>query len=304
MQQYKSLSNVGNHLLAWLMNNIGPDIYKAWLTNTQYSFPVDFYEEYLYSYIQDIGGTLSFYKDYSPNREIKCTELKVVDGIIGYYEDSEQDTLRHYFRGTSYEDLEKYLNREISEYLKQCPAIYQSRIQQYGRNFTPKNEIEQLEYQKYMRELGNNVNAGTNNMFNQQQPAINRFSSTDDLIIDYLTRNNIPVRKDENNYIWFDFNGRHFVNWNVDTDEGFSFTTIKLPAVYSVTKENILHCFKVANSLNRDKWGKFYVNREGVVDIELTILLDSTPELDDLIPALIKLLVNFHEDFNKKVQQE
>ena len=227
MQQYKSLSNIGTHLLAWLMNNIGPDIYKAWLTNTQYSFPVDFYEEYLYSYIEDVGDEFTYYDKIEDKRK-KYQKIRVLSGEIqgraGHSDYKDWYTISC----TNYEDLEKYLNREISEYLKQCPAIYQSRIQQYGRNFTPKNEIEQLEYQKYMRELGNNVNAVTNNMFNQQQPAINRFSSTDDLIIDYLTRNNIPVRKDENNYILFDFNGRHFVNWNVDTDEGFSFTTIKL----------------------------------------------------------------------------
>lgn len=302
MQQYKSLSNVGNHLLAWLMNNIGPDIYKAWLTNTQYSFPVDFYEEYLYSYIDDVGDEFTYYDKIEDKRK-KYQKIRVLSGEIqgraGHSDYKDWYTISC----TNYEDLEKYLNREISEYLKQCPAIYQSRIQQYGRNFTPKNEIEQLEYQKYMRELGNNVNAGTNNMFNQQQPAINRFSSTDDLIIDYLTRNNIPIRRNnDDDCIYFDYEGRHFINLNIDTDEGFSYTTIRLPAIYSVTQENLNHCLNVVNKLNRDNWGKFFVNGSGV-DIEVTILLDSTPELNELMPALINLILEWHDSFNKAIQE-
>lgn len=286
MQKYKSLSDIGNQLLEFLMNEIAPDIYKAWLTNTKYKFPVDFYDEYLCHFVERNKIEIEYCDDKYRSRSatVKAGRYSLVC---------------HYERvpGTSYDELEKYLKRDISEYLQQCPAIYQNRVSQYGRNFKPSNEIEELEYQKLIKESGQK-----NNNTKQKQPAVNKFSSTDDLMIDFLNRNGITAHKGEENIIYFDYEGRHFLNMNYDTENGFSYMTIRLDSIYPVSDDDMNHCLQVVNNLNRDSFGKYFIE-DYSVNIDVTILIDSTPEMDELVPPLIKHSLVCYDEFNKAIQE-
>lgn|GEM_PF-3836540 len=300
MQKYKSLSDIGNELLEFIMNVIAPDLYKSWLTNTKYKFPVDFYDEYLCEFAESKGHKSTGYIDeYKHN--IKYDELFVSQSPwdegkhinkLTYHSSSDL-----YFDGTSYDELEKYLKREISEYLQQCPAIYQNRVSQYGRNFKPSNEIEELEYQKLIKESGQK-----NNNTKQKQPAVNKFSSTDELMIDFLKRNGITAHKGEENIIYFDYEGRHFLNMNYDTENGFSYMTIRLDSIYPVSDDDMNHCLQVVNNLNRDSFGKYFIE-DYSVNIDVTILIDSTPEMDELVPPLIKHSLLCYDEFNKAIQE-
>lgn len=117
---------------------------------------------------------------------------------------------------------------------------------------------------------------------------------------DYLCRNEMNP-EDVGGDIYFEHEGRKFIFVNDDRDA--TFFEIDMLYLLSVPTDSADTILRIINNVNCKQKLVKLVLVNGYVNASAEIILDSSPELGDLVPRLIKLLVHAQDAFNSQFAQ-
>lgn len=122
---------------------------------------------------------------------------------------------------------------------------------------------------------------------------------TSEMVFEYLKNQGLMPRIDEDNDIIFKYQMLTFIYFNNDEDE--QFFRLALPGIFDVTEENRVTVLEAMNEVNkRMKVAKAYIPREDVW-VAAEIMMDSTPELDDLVPRLLNILLGARKELYDQI---
>lgn len=118
--------------------------------------------------------------------------------------------------------------------------------------------------------------------------------STKDLMLDYLRSEGF--RPEKNDYgITFRFEGSTFLYLNNDNDNDF--LQLTLPAIFDVDNNNRSQVLVAMNKANAQAKVVKCATMGDSVWVFFEILIDSTPELGDIIPRALAMLKNGQSEF-------
>ncbi|MCQ2974639.1 MAG: hypothetical protein MJ211_07485 [Bacteroidales bacterium] len=119
------------------------------------------------------------------------------------------------------------------------------------------------------------------------------------LMYDYLIDCNIQPEV-KNGSLIFDYEGEVFLYLNNDEDD--SYFEIDLPNLYEVNSFEINKALKIINEINSGFKLVKLIESDGHIHATAQILIDSSPELDDLVPRLVHMLIGAKNEFNKYIK--
>lgn len=118
---------------------------------------------------------------------------------------------------------------------------------------------------------------------------------TSEMVFHYLKKQGFCPEFDRDNDIVFKYETLTFLYFNNDDDE--QFFRLALPGIYDVTEENRFAVLEAINETNRImKVVKLTIPRDDVW-VLAEIMMDSNPELDDLVPRLLNILTGARQEF-------
>lgn len=118
---------------------------------------------------------------------------------------------------------------------------------------------------------------------------------TSEMVFNYLKSQGLMPEFDAKNNILFKYQMKTFLYFNNDEDEAFF--NLTMPCIFDVTDENRMEVFEALNEVNETTKVVKLTIAGNSVWCATEIMMDSTPELDDLIPRLINILLNSNEKF-------
>ena len=119
---------------------------------------------------------------------------------------------------------------------------------------------------------------------------------TSENVFNYLRNEGLVPRYDDRGNIEFKFQMRNFLFFVNDEDE--QFFQLTMPSIFEVTDDNRMAALEAMNQINdTTKVIKLTVTKSGYVWESTEIMLDSTPELDDIFPRLLSILLNTRQQF-------
>lgn len=122
---------------------------------------------------------------------------------------------------------------------------------------------------------------------------------TSEMVFEYLKSQGLMPKIDEDNDIIFKYQMLTFIYFNNDDDE--QFFRLALPGIFDVTEENRPTVLEAMNEVNkRMKVVKAYIPKDDVW-IAAEIMMDSTPELDDIVPRLLNILLGARKEFYDQI---
>lgn len=125
--------------------------------------------------------------------------------------------------------------------------------------------------------------------------------TTSERVFDFLKYQGLVPEYDGNNNIRFKYQMKNFLYYNNDNDEAF--INLTLPGIYEVTDDNRMAVFEALNQVNETtKVVKLTISRDNYVWCSTEIMMDSTPELDDVFPRLMKILMASQEKFYQAIE--
>lgn len=123
---------------------------------------------------------------------------------------------------------------------------------------------------------------------------------TSEKVFEFLKYQGLVPEYDGNNNIRFKYQMMNFLYYNNDNDEAF--INLTLPGIYKVTDDNRIAVFEAMNEVNETtKVVKLTISHDNWVWCGTEIIMDSTPELDDLFPRLIKILMTAQQKFHDSI---
>ena len=125
--------------------------------------------------------------------------------------------------------------------------------------------------------------------------------TTSERVFEFLKYQGLVPEYDGNNNIRFKYQMKNFLYYNNDNDEAF--INLTLPGIYEVTDDNRMAVFEAINQVNETtKVVKLTISRDNYVWCGAEIMMDSTPELDDVFPRLMKILMASQEKFYQAIE--
>lgn len=119
---------------------------------------------------------------------------------------------------------------------------------------------------------------------------------TSENVFNYLRNEGLVPRYDDHGNIEFKFQMRNFLFFVNDEDE--QFFQLTMPNIFEVTDDNRMAALEAMNQINdTTKVIKLTVTKSNCVWESTEIMLDSTPELDDIFPRLLSILLNTRQQF-------
>jgi hypothetical protein len=119
---------------------------------------------------------------------------------------------------------------------------------------------------------------------------------TSENVFNYLRNEGLVPRYDDRGNIEFKFQMRNFLFFVNDEDE--QFFQLTMPNIFEVTDDNRMAALEAMNQINdTTKVIKLTVTKSNCVWESTEIMLDSTPELDDIFPRLLSILLNTRQQF-------
>jgi hypothetical protein len=119
---------------------------------------------------------------------------------------------------------------------------------------------------------------------------------TSEAVFNYLKSQGLMPQYDERGNIEFKYQMRNFLFFVNDDDA--QFFQLTMPSIFEVTDDNRLAALEAMNQINDNtKVIKLTVTKSGYVWESTEIMLDSTPELDDVFPRLLNILLNTQQKF-------
>jgi hypothetical protein len=122
---------------------------------------------------------------------------------------------------------------------------------------------------------------------------------TSEMVFNYLKSQGLMPEFDDRNNIIFKYQMRTFLYFNNDEDE--QFFNLTMPRIYDVTDDNRMAVFEAINQVNETtKVVKLTIAGDSVW-CATEIMLDSTPEMDDLMPRMLGILMNSQQKFYNEI---
>lgn len=119
---------------------------------------------------------------------------------------------------------------------------------------------------------------------------------TSENVFNYLRSQGLMPEYDDRGNIKFKYQMRSFIFFTNDDDA--QFFQLTMPAIFEVTDDNRMAVLEAMNEVNdTTKVIKLTVTKSGNVWESTEIMLDSTPELDDVFPRLLNILLNTRQKF-------
>ena len=119
---------------------------------------------------------------------------------------------------------------------------------------------------------------------------------TSEAVFNYLKSQGLMPQYDERGNIEFKYQMRNFLFFVNDDDA--QFFQLTMPSIFEVTDDNRLAALEAMNQINDNtKVIKLTVTKSVYVWESTEIMLDSTPELDDVFPRLLNILLNTQQKF-------
>ena len=122
---------------------------------------------------------------------------------------------------------------------------------------------------------------------------------TSEMVFNYLKSQGLMPEFDDRQNIIFKYQMRTFLYFNNDEDE--QFFNLTMPRIYDVTDDNRMAVFEAINQVNETtKVVKLTIAGDSVW-CATEIMLDSTPEMDDLMPRMLGILMNSQQKFYNEI---
>lgn len=119
---------------------------------------------------------------------------------------------------------------------------------------------------------------------------------TSENVFNYLKSQGLMPQYDDRGNIEFKYQMRNFLFFVNDNDE--QFFQLTMPSIFEVTDDNRMAALEAMNQINdTTKVIKLTVTKSNYVWESTEIMLDSTPELDDIFPRLLNILLNTQQKF-------
>lgn len=123
---------------------------------------------------------------------------------------------------------------------------------------------------------------------------------TSERVLQFLKEQGFCPKVDADGDIFFKCQMRTFLFKNHDEDE--EYFQLALPGIYDVTEDNRDVVLEATNRVtSMMKVAKTIVTNDSVW-VLFEILLDSTPEVSDIIPRALAILVGAQEEFYKQIR--
>ena len=123
---------------------------------------------------------------------------------------------------------------------------------------------------------------------------------TSEMMFDYLKEEGLVPRYNDNGNIAFKYQMRNFLFFVDDNDSAFF--NLTLPCIYDVTDDNRMAVFEAMNQVNENtKVVKLTIANDSVW-CATEIMMDSTPEMEDLVPRLLNILLTSRDKFYKAIE--
>ena len=120
--------------------------------------------------------------------------------------------------------------------------------------------------------------------------------TTSERVFEYLKYQGLVPEFDDRKSIRYKYQMKNFFYINNDNDPPF--INLTLPNIFEVTDDNRMAVLEAMNEVNdTTKVIKLTVTKSGNVWESTEIMLDSTPELDDVFPRLLNILLNTRQKF-------
>lgn len=122
---------------------------------------------------------------------------------------------------------------------------------------------------------------------------------TSELMMQFLKKEGLMPEVMDNNNIIFKYQMRTFMY--VENDEDASFFQLMMPAIYDVTDDNRDAVLVAANNITKGYKIVKCVVMDDNVWLSAETLLDSSPQLEDIVPRFLELLINVQQAFYNEV---
>ena len=122
---------------------------------------------------------------------------------------------------------------------------------------------------------------------------------TSDLMMQFLKKEGLMPEVMDNNNIIFKYQMRTFMY--VENDEDASFFQLMMPAIYDVTDDNRDAVLVAANNITKGYKIVKCVVMDDNVWLSAETLLDSSPQLEDIVPRFLELLINVQQAFYNEI---
>lgn len=121
--------------------------------------------------------------------------------------------------------------------------------------------------------------------------------TTSEMVFDYLKEQGLVPKYNEAGHISFKYQMRSFLYLVNDNDK--QFFQLTMPNIFTVTDDNRMAVMEAMNEVNdTTKVVKLVIPKSNRVWGVTEILMDGTPELDDLVPRLLNILLTAYKSFN------
>lgn len=122
---------------------------------------------------------------------------------------------------------------------------------------------------------------------------------TSEMVLNFLREQGFLPEVDESNNIEFKFQMSNYVY--IENDDDPDFFQLLLPNIYDVTEDNRDIVLETINKVNQSmKVAKACVVNDGVWLFFETIL-DSTPDVSDIIPRALRILQSTQQEFYEQI---
>ena len=124
--------------------------------------------------------------------------------------------------------------------------------------------------------------------------------TTSEKVFQYLKEEGLVPQFDSKGNINYKYQMKNFYYINNDDDPNF--INLTLPKIYEVNDDNRYAVFEALNEVNETtKVVKVTISSDSVW-CATEIMLDSTPELGDLFPRLMNILITSQQKFYKFIE--
>ena len=123
---------------------------------------------------------------------------------------------------------------------------------------------------------------------------------TKDLMLAYLQDNGFRPEEQEYGLV-FRYEGANFLYFNNEDDNAFFQLT--MPGIYEINDGNRQAVYAAMNAAYTMAKVVKLVDINGAVWVTFEILVDSTPELGDIVPRALAMLQNGRNEFAKALMQ-
>lgn len=119
--------------------------------------------------------------------------------------------------------------------------------------------------------------------------------TTSERVFEYLKYEGLVPEFDDKKSIRYKYQMKNFFYINNDNDPPF--INLTLPNIYEVTDDNRMAVFEAINDVNESTKVVKLTIYKNQVWCATEIMMDSTPELDDLFPRLMNILMIAQQKF-------